>query len=160
MSGLSKNRWFQGRLVACVLATLTISISGCSSSGSKGGGGGSSGADTAAAEAQVSEYSAPMTSVDLPPLKKTPAPGKKIIFVVNNLPESGYIGDGAVDAGKLLGWDVKKIVYDVASPTGVTAAFAQAVDESPDGVMTNATNTTDYAAAAKALAQKKIPVVT
>jgi ribose transport system substrate-binding protein len=138
---------------------MVLAGSACSSSAASDTGG-SGGADTDAAKATVVKYSKPMTAVNLPPLAKTPEPGKKIIFVVNNLPESGYIADGAVAAGELLGWDVKKIVYDVASPTGVTAAFAQAVDESPDGVMTNATNTSDYAAAAKALAEKNIPVVT
>jgi ribose transport system substrate-binding protein len=160
MSGLSSNRRFRRSGVACAMAAFVAALSGCASSSNANSAGGADGADTAEAKALIGKYSSPMTSVDLAPLKGKPAPGKKIVIVVNNIPESQYLKEGAMAAAQLLGWTVTPIVYDVASPTGLTAAFAQAVEEAPDGVMTNATNATDYAQAAKALAEKHIPVVT
>jgi ribose transport system substrate-binding protein len=161
MSYFSSIRGLRGRLIACAMAASVVMLSGCgSSSNADAGSSDGGGADTAAAKALVSKYSAPMTSLGLSALQKKPAPGKKIVVVVNNIPESGYIKDGAVAAARVLGWTVTPIVYDAASPTGLTAAFAQAVEEAPDGVITNATNATDYAEAAKALADKNIPVVT
>jgi ribose transport system substrate-binding protein len=143
------------------MAASVTAMAGCAS-GSDGDTSGPNGgsADTAAAEALASKYTEPLTSVDLPPLEKAPEPGKKIVIVTNNIPESQYLAEGAAAAAKLLGWTTKNIVYDAASPTGLTAAFQQAVEEDPDGVMTNATNVTEYSAAAKALADKNIPVVT
>jgi len=108
----------------------------------------------------ISKYSSPLKSVDLPPLKKKPASGKKIVIVVNNIPESQYIKEGAVAAVQALGWTAIPIVYDAASPTGPTTAFTQAVADNPDGVITQALNETDYAQAAKTFAAKNIPVVT
>jgi ribose transport system substrate-binding protein len=145
------------------MAAGVVVVSGCGSdsdSGGSSGSGGSLGADTAAAEAMVAKYGEPLTSVDLPPLTKTPEPGKKVIFVTNNIPESQYLAEGAVAGAELMGWEAENITYDAASPTGLTAAFQQALDEAPDGVMTNATNATDYAAAAKGFADAGIPVVT
>ncbi|MGD9958107.1 MAG: sugar ABC transporter substrate-binding protein [Nocardioides sp.] len=143
------------------MAAGVVLVAGCGSSSSDAGSdGGGAAADTAAAEAMVAKYGEPLTSVDLPPLEKTPEAGKSVVFVTNNIPESQYLAEGSIAAAKLLGWNAKSIVYDASSPTGLTAAFAQAVDEAPDGVMTNATNTTDYAAAAKEFAAKNIPVVT
>jgi len=144
-----------------VTAALALVMAGCgsdsegtSSSSSSGG------TDTSAAQEGVAKYEAPMTSVDLPKLSKTPETGKKIVVIVNNLPESQYIKEGVVSAAEVLGWTAVPIVYDVASPTGVTAAFEQAVSENPDGVVTQAINATDYAEAAQQLADKGIPVVT
>jgi ribose transport system substrate-binding protein len=147
-------------VVACALVAGVTIVSGCSSGSHAKSAGGGSGADTAAAKALISKYGAPLTSVNLPPLKTKPQPGKTIIIVTNNIPESQYLAQGAEAGAKILGWTAKNIVYDASSPTGLTAAFGQAVEQAPDGVMTNATNTTDYAAAAKAFADKKIPVVT
>ncbi|WP_459981462.1 sugar ABC transporter substrate-binding protein [Nocardioides sp. AN3] len=90
----------------------------------------------------------------------TPAPGKKVVIVVNNIPESQYIKEGAVDGAKLLGWTPIPIVFDPSDPTGATDAFAQAVADHPDAVITQAINATDYAAAAKTFASEHIPVVT
>lgn len=158
MSGLRRNLTRRRYLVTCVAAATMLAMAGCGSGSSADVG--DVKADTAAANALVAMYSEPMTSFNLPALTKAPEPGKKIAIVVNNYPESGSIKDGAVEAAKVLGWTAIPIVYDAASPTGVTDAFTQAVDAAPDGVMTNGTNTTDYSAAAKALAEKNIPLVT
>jgi ribose transport system substrate-binding protein len=146
--------------VAGAMAAGVVFVSGCGANSSATGSGGGGTADTAAAKAMVAKYGKPLTSVDLPPLSKKPAAGKSVIFVTNNIPESQYLAEGSIAAAKLLGWKAKSIVYDASSPTGLTAAFAQAAEQAPDGVMTNATNTTDYAAAAKEFVAKKIPVVT
>src|SRR3954471_3043263 len=104
MGALSRDQSFRKRGAVCAAAAMVLAGSACSSSARSDTVGGA-GADTDAAKATVVKYLEPMTAVDLPPVSQTPEPGKKIIFVVNNLPESGYIGDGAVEAGKLLGWD-------------------------------------------------------
>lgn len=164
MSGLSRDRGFFRRFITGSVVAGVLIVAGCSSgSDTTGSGNGSTAgptADTAAAKALVSQYSAPLAEVDLPALKTKPDAGKKIIIVTNNIPESQYLADGAIAAAELLGWSAENIVYDAASPTGLTAAFGQAVEKAPDGVMTNATNVTEYAAAAQALADSNIPVVT
>jgi ribose transport system substrate-binding protein len=157
---MSRSRRFRRRVVACAMAAGVILVAGCGSDSDSDGSGSGAGADTAAAKAMVAKYGEPLTSVDLAPLEKTPEPGKSIIFVSNNIPESQYLAEGSIAAAELLGWTAKNIVYDAASPTGLTAAFGQALEEAPDGVITNATNATDYAAAAKGFLEANIPVVT
>ncbi len=154
------HRWTRQCPVALAAAALVITVAGCGSSSGGSGGGASSGADVAAGKALVEKYSAPMTSVDLPALKSTPAPGKKVAIVVNSTPGSLTLKDGAKAAAEALGWTAVPIIYDAAKPTGLTDAFAQAVDDSPDGVITTALNQSDYAQAAGSLKKKGIPVVT
>jgi len=154
------HRWTRKCQVAFATAALAITISGCGSSSDSSNSDGTSGADVAAAKALVEKYSGPMTSVDLPALKKKPAPGKTVAVVVNSTPGSLTLKDGAKAAAKALGWTVIPIIYDASKPTGLTDAFAQAVDDAPDGVITTALNQSDYAQAAASLKKKGIPVVT
>ena len=158
MTDSSRGRGLRRHLVTGAVTATAIALAGCGSGA--GGGGGGADADTDAAKALVAEYQEPLTSVDLAALEKKPEPGKKIVIVTNNIPESQYLAEGAVAAAEILGWTTESIVYDAASPTGLTGAFQQAVEEAPDGVMTNATNVTDYSAAAKEFDDMDVPVVT
>lgn len=154
-----RNRSSYKYVVALATAALVLGASACSNSSGSGGKSDGSGADVAAAKELVTKYSAPMTSVHLPALKKRPEAGKKIAIVVNSTPASVSVKDGAVAASKVLGWTAVPIVYDAAKPTGLTDAFAQAVDVAPDGVLTTGLNQTDYAQAAGTLKKNGIPVV-
>jgi ribose transport system substrate-binding protein len=156
---LLHHRRSRKHLVALATATL-IGVSACSNGSSPDAKPEGSRADVAAAKALVGEYSGPMTSVDLPPLQKKPKPGKKLAIVVNSTAGALSVKDGAVAAAKVLGWTAVPIVYDAAKPTGLTDAFAQAVADAPDAVVTLALNQTDYAQAAATLKKKGIPVIT
>jgi ribose transport system substrate-binding protein len=154
------HRWSRECVVALATAALVISISGCGSSSDSNNGDGTASADVAAAKALVAKYSLPMTDVHLPPLENKPAPGKKVAIVVNSTPGALSLKDGVVAAAQALGWTAVPLVYDAAKPTGLTDAFAQAVDDAPDAVVTSALNQSDYAQAAASLKEKGIPVVT
>src|SRR5689334_14485367 len=81
MGALWRDRTFRKGAAVCAAAAMVLAGSACSA---RAGGdtGGGDGADTATAKATVVKYSKPMTAVDLPPVSRTPEPGKKIIFVV------------------------------------------------------------------------------
>lgn len=149
------------RVPAVATVALTaVALAGCGSSGSDAGSGGGD-ADTSAATAMVEKYMKPMTSPgDLPPLSTTPAPGKKVVVITNNSDAAVTLNKAAVDAAHVLGWTPIPIVYDAADPTGLTDAFAQAVADNPDGVITNSLEASDYAEAAGIFEERGIPVVT
>lgn len=149
----------RGAATASAIATLLIAATACSS-GDSAGASDRGTADTTVAKAEVAKYSGPMKSVYLPPLKKKPAAGKRIDVVTNNSPAAVVLNHAAVKAAKTLGWTARGIIYDAASPTGLTSAFAQAVSDKPNGVITNSLDATEYAGAAKTLAAEHIPVVT
>lgn len=153
----SRSRTYQ---VACATAALAIVLTSCSNGSGSGSGSDDSAADTESAAALVEKYSAPMTEVNLPPLTRKPDAGKEVAIVVNSTPGSLSLSDGATAAAEALGWTAVPIIYDAAKPTGLTDAFAQAVDESPDAVITTALNQSDYAQAAGTLKAMGIPVVT
>ena len=175
--GLSRGR-NTSRLVRWTIPGLAATtfigvLAGCSSSGGNPSNGSSpaggqesaasaSGKDGGVAQAQsfVAKYAAPMTTFNLPALTSTPPRGKKIAVIVNNVPESHDILVGAQDAARLLGWTTIPITYDPSKPTGLQDAFAQAVQDDPDGVVTQAADTSAYSQAAKEFAAKHIPVVT
>jgi ribose transport system substrate-binding protein len=154
------HRWYRKCLVALATPALVFTISGCGPNSSANNGDSTATADVAAAKALMEKYSAPMTDVHLPPLEKKPAPGKKVAIVVNSTPGSLSLKDGVVAAAEALGWTAIPVIYDAAKPTGLIDAFAQAVDDAPDGVVTTALNQSDYAQAAASLKEKGIPVVT
>lgn len=161
MNGLTRGR-SRTVQVALAIAATVATVSACGSSDSDGGpssSGDGGGANVEEAKAIVEEYSAPMTTIDLPPLEKTPEPGRKVVFVTNNQPGSVLLNDAAVDAAEALGWEAIPIVYDSASANGVTAAFAQALEENPDAVVTNSIESTNYDAAKKEFVKRDIPVV-
>jgi ribose transport system substrate-binding protein len=153
--------WASGAIL--VVAALTAcSSSGDSTTGSSEGA--SRAANIAAnldeAKGLVAKFEGAMTSFSLPALKTAPPQGKKIALVVNNIPESHELMLGMQDGAKALGWTTIPIVYDPTSAIGLQNAFAQAVQDKPDGVITLAVNTTAYTQAAKQLADKGIPLVT
>jgi ABC-type sugar transport system substrate-binding protein len=143
--------------MACVAA-----LAACGDSDDSGSNGASGGGDALVDEAKTlaAEYEQPQETFNLPPLESAPPTGKTVAVVVNNIPESHEILVGAQEAAEALGWTTIPIVYDPSTPTGMQDAFAKAVDENPDGVITQAADTTAYAQAAEAFAAKDIPVVT
>lgn len=153
----------QKRVVGTLTAMACLAaLAACSDSDASGSNGASGGGDALVDEAKklAAEYEAPQESFNLPALDSAPPAGKRIAVVVNNIPESHDILVGAQEAAEALGWTTIPIVYDPSTPTGMQDAFAQAVDESPDGVITQAADTTAYAQAAEAFAAADIPVVT
>lgn len=155
---------------AAIATTVVVVLAGCSSSGGSKSQTGTSTptgtstagnkANVAEAQAFVAKYAAPLTSVDLPPLKSAPPRGKKIALVVNNLPESHDLLDGMEEGAKALGWTTIPIVFDPSSATGLIDAYAKAAEANPDGVVTQAAPAAAYSQSAKQFAAKKIPVVT
>lgn len=168
-TGRRSPRMRSGAIWAVAATTFVAVLAGCSSSGgsksqsgSTSPGGTSAGtagdkANVAEAKAVVAKWEAP-PSFNLNPLKSAPPRGKRIALVYNNV--STDILNGAEEAAQALGWTAIPIQYDTASATGLVDAFAKAVQENPDGVMTTGANATEYAQAAKQFAAKNIPVVT
>lgn len=168
-TGRRSSRTRSGVIGAVAATTIVVSLAGCSSSGASKSSSGASTqtiastgnkANVAEAQSFVAKYSAPLTSVNLPPLKSAPPRGKNIALVVNNLPESNDLLNGMEEGAKALGWTTLPIVFDPSSATGLVDAYAKAADANPDGVVTQAASTAAYSQAAKRFAAKKIPVVT
>lgn len=144
-----------------ILAMLAVvGLAGCGASGETDGETAAGNAKVDEAESFVEEWKTPPTSFELPPLESAPPRGKKVALVFNNIPESENIVVGAQEAAQALGWTTIPIIYDPSKPTGLQDAFAQAVAENPDAVVTAANDVTQFPQVAQKFAAKDIPVVT
>jgi ribose transport system substrate-binding protein len=111
------------------------------------------------AKAIVAEFTAPMTKLYLPPLKKRPAQGKYIITLAGNAPASLTIHNGARAAGAGLGWKVETIQYANGSAPGLQQAMETAIGKNPDGIYLNSLPSTAYPQQLAEAKSKGIPVV-
>lgn len=151
----------RARVGATVVSAVCAAVlAGCGSSDGSGSTGESGGAKVDEAKSLVAEYQAPPTTFNLPPLKSAPPRGKKIALVFNNIPGSIAAQEGAQEAAAALGWSTVPIVYDPSTPTGLQDAFAQAVAENADGVVTSSADLNAWDQAAQRFTEADIPVVT
>src|SRR6266496_3619924 len=63
-------------------------------------------------------------------------PGKSIVYVAQTMTNPGAAGaaDGAQEAAKVIGWKLR-IIDGHGTPAGIQAAFSQAIDLKPSGIV-------------------------
>jgi ribose transport system substrate-binding protein len=138
------------RTIGLLLAAVTaiVSTAGCSSStnstadSSAGASGGSSTATTTAsaavtakAEAFLTQYESPPTSLGvLTALPKAPAKGKTFVWTECDAPQCQIEGDFMEAAAKAAGWNFKEVDYESADPATLVSALQQALQLKPEAV--------------------------
>ena len=68
------------------------------------------------------------------PLKTRPPRGKTIVFIQDEIPQSGVIGAGEQAAAKAAGWNFKELNYLSSNPTTLITAMKQALQYKPFAV--------------------------
>jgi ribose transport system substrate-binding protein len=97
-------------------------------------------------------------SLNLTPLTSKPAPGKKLIYLVNAAaPTTATNGQAVAAAAAVLGWTTSTISF-AGDPASLAQALAQAVGDKPDGVIVSGEDPAVFANALKAAGQAGVPV--
>jgi ribose transport system substrate-binding protein len=126
--------------VVAAVAVFAAACGSSSGSGSSGSGSSSSSADAAAAQkayaAVKAEFKSPASIGVTTPLSKTPPKNLTVDVVTNTLTVGLLLGSAAVDAGKLLGWNVKVLTMN-STPEGVLSVLQQAINQKPTAIIIN-----------------------
>src|SRR5262249_50416267 len=130
-----------------------------------GGGRGAPGGRPAAAPGQMPAAvlqtvtdSSKEPSLNLVPLKSKPAPGKKIVYLVNAAaPTTITNGNAVAAAAKVLGWTTSTLSF-AGDPASLSSAVTQAVGQKPDAIIVSGGGPALFAHALKAAGQAGVPV--
>jgi ABC-type sugar transport system substrate-binding protein len=160
--GSAAGSGLRGVLTAGVLMTCLALVAACGTSGSSGtsSSGGSGGPEVKAAKAATTKLLARPTSIGVtePIGAKVPS-GKKIDFVVPNVPSALAMAKPLTEAAKALGWTTT-IRNAGTSPEDFVAAVEKATQSAPDGVFIAGIPPAVITRQLQALKGAKIPVIT
>jgi len=133
--------------------SATTASSGASSSGSgssaTSGSGGSSAGLTRAEQAVTAAEKTPSSINQTVPLNTAPPKGKTVVFIQDEVSQSGVISQGEEAAAKAAGWKFISLNYQSANPATLVTAMKQALQYHPVSV--------SFAGAAEAEWASEIP---
>jgi ABC-type sugar transport system substrate-binding protein len=139
----AKRTSLRGLALAALVAIMGLALAACgssssssSSSSSTAASSGSSGSSNAVAEAKksVEELETRPTSFSVPALPKKPEAGKQIDYIACGLPVCIAQQEYIKKAAAAVGWKFKFLNAGL-TPTSVDAAYEQAVNDDPGGVI-------------------------
>jgi ribose transport system substrate-binding protein len=146
---------------ACAAGALLAACSSGSAASSAASAPSSSGAVSGAVPATVLQTVSQFSrepSLNLVPLKSKPAPGKKIIYLINSAaPTTITNGNAVAAADKVLGWTTSTLSF-AGDPASLSQAVTQAVSQKPDAIIVSGEDSAVFANALKAAGQAGVPV--
>jgi ribose transport system substrate-binding protein len=148
-------------LVAAMAALAACGSDSNSSAASATGGGGDAPANSgvAAAKKVYDQYTQRPTSIGITkPVGKAIPSGKQIVYIACGLPACQTLAKAFTGGAQVLGWNVKTLNAG-ATPTDIQAAWAQAVREKPDAVVSSGTSRQVFEKQLTQLKSMNIPVV-
>jgi ABC-type sugar transport system substrate-binding protein len=168
-SGISHLRVRAGRIAAVVLvaALAAVLVAACGSSSTTGGGSGGGGAKLNAqaktgltkAETIDKQFTTRPTEIGLTQKITNPIPtGKTIYYVHCGVTSCDIMANAMKAAASELGWTLK-VLYSDGTPQGAAAAWTQAVNAHPAGIIGNGLPATLFAPELKKAKAEGIPVV-
>jgi ribose transport system substrate-binding protein len=111
------------------------------------------------AAAQLEELLARPTKItQTEPITGEVPTGKSIIWIQCSVPACIALGQPFKEATDALGWDLKTITHD-GTPEGVKAAYAEAIRDEPDAVVSSGYPRQMFEPELAELASKNIPVI-
>jgi len=88
----------------------------------------------ATAEAEAAKYEEERTGPEIPPLKEPAKKGESLTVLTCPIPSCKQTTDGAVQAGKELGWDVDYKTYEL-TPESYQKVVAEGANDPPDAFL-------------------------
>jgi ribose transport system substrate-binding protein len=172
---LHSKRWARAAVLMAATA-LTLLVAACGSSrmsGSSGSSGsdstqsaaskqsGSTASQVAAAQAYIARFASPPTNIPVTtPVLKPPTPGRTVVYLQCGAPQCVQIGDGEASAAAAVGWNFKRINFDLANAATLVAAMKQALQYDPVAVTVTSVPYALWASEVPAYTAAHVPIVT
>jgi ribose transport system substrate-binding protein len=164
---LQSKRWARAAVLMAV-AALTVLLAACgSSSGSnstqsaadKQSGGAAS--QVAAAQGFIARFASPPTTIPVTtPVLKAPTPGRTVVYLQCSEPQCVQIGDGEASAAAAVGWQFKRINFDLTNAATLVAGMKQALQYNPVAVTVTSVPYALWASEVPAYTAAHVPIVT
>jgi ribose transport system substrate-binding protein len=149
-------------LLALALAAAPAGLAACGGSDASSGGSAGAASDApgvAAAQKVYDQYTQRPTKIPITqPVGKPIPAGKKIVYIACAVPACQVLAKQFTEGAKVLGWSVKTVNAG-GSPTDIQSAWAQAVREKPDAVVSSGTSRAVFEKQLQQLKALDIPVV-